>query len=68
MLMAASATTFGQQAASHSNYVVIQPEDTQADIIRKAANLVPAPRQLRWQQLELTGFFHFGVNTFTNKY
>lgn len=67
MLMAASATTFGQQAASHSNYVVIQPEDTQADIIRKAANLVPAPRQLRWQQLELTGFFHFGVNTFTNK-
>jgi alpha-L-fucosidase len=28
---------------------------------------VPSPRQLRWQQLELTGFIHFGMNTFTNK-
>jgi len=27
----------------------------------------PSPQQLRWQQLELTGFFHFGINTFTGR-
>lgn len=49
------------------NYVEILPTDTEADIIEKAANVVPSPRQLRWQQLEMTAFFHFGINTFTNK-
>ncbi len=53
--------------AQKKNYAVILPTDSQADIIRKAANIVPSPRQLRWQQLELTAFFHFGVNTFTNR-
>ena len=48
-------------------YVSILPTDKPEDIIRKAAGVVPAPRQLRWQQLELTAFFHFGVNTFTNR-
>lgn len=27
----------------------------------------PAPRQLAWQQLEITAFLHFTVNTFTDK-
>ncbi len=48
-------------------YVPILPTDKEADIIRKAAGVVPAPRQLRWQELELTAFFHFGINTFTNR-
>lgn len=48
-------------------YVPILPTDAAPDIIRKAAHVVPAPRQLRWQELELTAFFHFGINTFTNK-
>lgn len=48
-------------------YVPILPTDGEADIIRKAAHVVPAPRQLRWQELELTAFFHFGINTFTNR-
>lgn len=49
------------------NYVLLNPSDTEKDIVRKAVNVVPSARQLRWQQLELTGFFHFGVNTFTGR-
>ncbi len=48
-------------------YVPILPTDKEPDIISKAANTVPSPRQLRWQELELTAFFHFGINTFTNR-
>jgi alpha-L-fucosidase len=49
------------------NYVAVLPTDGPADIIRKAAHVAPSPRQLRWQELELTAFFHFGINTFTDR-
>lgn len=52
--------------AQQKNYAIIQPADNENLIIQKAATLVPSPRQMRWQQLELTAFFHFGVNTFSN--
>jgi len=55
------------QIFTDKNAVKIAPSDTPADIVRKAANVTPSERQLRWQKLELTGFIHFGVNTFTNK-
>jgi alpha-L-fucosidase len=37
------------------------------ELIRKAVNVKPSPRQLAWQQLEFIAFVHFGVNTFTGR-
>lgn len=51
---------------AQKNYVLLNANDTDEEIIRKAANVVPSTRQLQWQRLELTAFFHFGINTFTN--
>ena len=65
LFVAFSLSATAQKSAK--NYVQLSAADSPADIIRKAANIVPSARQLRWQQLELTAFFHFGINTFTNK-
>ncbi|MBZ4192148.1 alpha-L-fucosidase [Niabella beijingensis] len=53
--------------AQKENFVSLAPGTSEQQIIQKAANIVPTARQLRWQQLELTAFFHFGINTFTGK-
>lgn len=37
------------------------------DFERMAAETLPHPRQVAWQQLEFTCFVHFGVNTFTGR-
>jgi alpha-L-fucosidase len=47
-----------------SNFTIINPDDTPEEIIKKAANVTPSKRQYDWQLLELTGFIHFGINTF----
>jgi alpha-L-fucosidase len=52
---------------AQEQYTPIAAADTPADILRKAATLRPSERQLRWQELEITGFLHFGMNTFTNR-
>ncbi len=49
------------------NHATILPTDSPKDIVKKAANVTPSVRQLRWQKLELTAFFHFGINTYTNR-
>ncbi len=32
-----------------------------------AAHVIPLPKQHEWQELEMTAFLHFGINTFTDK-
>ena len=63
-LMAISSLFASGFAQSHAP---ILATDSPNDIIKKAANITPSPRQLRWQELELTAFFHFGINTYTNR-
>lgn len=55
------------QLYTKSNYAAIAAGSSPAAVVRAAAAVTPSARQLRWQQLELTGFLHFGLNTFTNK-
>lgn len=50
-----------------NNHVTIKSGLTEKEIIRLAANVAPSERQYQWQQLEFTAFFHFGMNTFTDR-
>ena len=54
-------------AQVRKNFQLVKPGATESDIIRIAANVSPSEQQLRWQKLEMTTFFHFGVNTFTDR-
>lgn len=54
-------------SAPRPNFVFIHPEESIESVVRKAANIVPSERQLRWQEMEFIAFAHFGMNTFTDR-
>jgi alpha-L-fucosidase len=47
--------------------LVFPVQPTQGVKEAMAARVVPHQRQLEWQQLEMTAFLHFSVNTFTDR-
>ncbi|MCS2545928.1 alpha-L-fucosidase [Bacteroides fragilis] len=59
------------QAQEKNDYYVKHVEFPQGATLEQkvdmAARLVPTPQQLEWQQMELTAFLHFGINTFTGR-
>ncbi|MGK4024551.1 alpha-L-fucosidase [Bacteroides fragilis] len=59
------------QAQEKNDYYVKHVEFPQGATLEQkvemAACLVPTPQQLEWQQMELTAFLHFGINTFTGR-
>lgn len=48
-----------------ANTIQVTSTDNQAEIINKAAHIVPTPNQLRALQNEFIAFVHIGPNTFT---
>ncbi len=56
-----------QKPYEGNNYVRIGAHDNFSEVIQKAAHVTPSSRQLHWQELELTAFLHFGINTFTGR-
>ncbi|WP_436499488.1 alpha-L-fucosidase [Actinokineospora sp. HUAS TT18] len=57
----------GSATAAGAPIATISPTDTQAQILAKAASVTPSDRQLQWQREELTGFIHFGPNTYSGR-
>ena len=51
----------------YEKHLVFPEGATLEQKVDMASRLTPSPQQLQWQQLELTAFLHFGINTFTNK-
>ncbi|MDO4164530.1 MAG: alpha-L-fucosidase, partial [Bacteroides sp.] len=70
MLALVSATFFrvsAQQKLYYEKHVAFLPEATAEEKLDMASRLTPTPQQIEWQQMELTAFLHFGINTFTGR-
>lgn len=62
-----SLTGLHAQETYYEKHVAFPANATAGEKLDIASRLVPTPQQLEWQQMELTAFLHFGVNTFTGR-
>ena len=63
-LMLSVSSGLGRQKG---NFAIIKPGESLQDVVHRAANVAPSPRQLNWQQQEFIAFAHFGMNTFMDQ-
>ena len=56
-----------QKQESDRQVVGVPPGSSPEQLLEAALEVRPAPRQMDWQQLEMTAFLHFGMNTFTDQ-
>jgi len=57
----------GIKETYYEKKVVFTPELTLDERVGLASKIVPTPQQAEWQELEMTAFIHFTVNTFTGE-
>ncbi|HPT01176.1 MAG TPA: alpha-L-fucosidase [Bacteroidales bacterium] len=56
-----------QESGIGNNFVVVPPGSTPEQVVALASRVTPSQRQLDWQEMEMTAFLHFTVNTFYNQ-
>lgn len=67
LILSGSVSCCSQQETQYVKHLVFPEQATLEEKVEMAARLVPSPQQLEWQQMELTAFLHFGINTFTGR-
>ena len=61
------ASCMGGGEKYYEKHAIIPDSATAEEIADIAARVVPTRNQLEWQQMELTAFLHYGINTYTNR-